>query len=117
MVDVQSQMPTPAAVSARNLAIIVYALYLGAVVSCGVAGVIGVVVAYVKRDEVRGTIWESHFENQITAFWVWLMLFIAGCATVWALGLGILLIIGAFLYFLVRTVKGLIRALDWQPYV
>jgi uncharacterized membrane protein len=116
MVDVQSQMPAPAATSARTLAIVIYGLYLAAVVSCGIAGIIGVVVAYVKRDEVRGTIWESHFENQITAFWVWLMLFVAGCATAWVFGIGVLLIIGAFIYFLVRTVKGLIRALDWQPY-
>ena len=40
----------------RTTAIIVYALYLGAAISCGIAGIAGVIVAYVKRDDARGTI-------------------------------------------------------------
>lgn len=118
MTETHSQVPATASGSdTRTLVIVVYVLYLAAVVSAGVAGVIGAVIAYVKRDDARGTMWESHFENQITAFWVWLMLFVVGCATSWILGLGVLLIIFAFVYFLFRTIKGLIRALENQPYV
>jgi uncharacterized membrane protein len=117
MTDSQGQLPaTTVNTDTRTLAIIIYGLYLGAVISAGLAGVAGVIIAYIKRDEARGTIWESHFENQITAFWVWLMLFVAGWATVWLLGLGLLLIGAAFVYFLYRTIKGLIRAIDSQPY-
>ena len=117
MSDSQGQLPaTTASSDTRTLAIIIYGLYLAAVISAGLAGVVGVIIAYVKRDEARGTIWESHFENQITAFWAWLILFVAGWATVWLLGLGILVIGVAFVYFLYRTIKGLIRAIDSQPY-
>ena len=119
MADTQGTAPVPVSGSSetRTLAIIIYGLYLAAVISCGVAGVIGVIVAYVKRDDARGTIWESHFENQITAFWVWFLLFVAGIALFWTVIGPVVLIGGAFIYFLYRTIKGLIRALDSQPYV
>ncbi|MEJ0040968.1 MAG: hypothetical protein WDM81_01485 [Rhizomicrobium sp.] len=81
-----SQQPAMPAVSppdTRTLAIVVYGLYIGAVVTCGLAGLVGVILAYVKRDESRGTIWESHFDNAIQAFWIWLALFAVGVATAW----------------------------------
>lgn len=100
----------------RTVAIVVYVLYLAAAFSGGIAGIAGVIVAYIKRDESRGTIWESHFENQITSFWTWLLLFVAGICTAWMLGLGVLLIIGAFVFILYRTIKGLLRAIESRPY-
>ena len=101
--------------SNRTLAIIVYALYLGALVN-GLTAIIGVIVAYAKRDDARGTIYESHFANAIEVFWVSLVLCLAGIATVW-FGIGVLIFIGAFVWFVYRTVKGLLRAVDSKPYV
>lgn len=121
MSDAQaSQNPVvPAATDddTRALAIVVYALYLAALLSCGIAGIAGVIVAYIKKDTARGTLWESHFDNQISAFWVWFGLFVLGVATSWMLGLGILIIAFAFIWFLYRTIKGLLRALERQPYI
>jgi uncharacterized membrane protein len=120
MSDIAPQPPTPAAVpqatDLRSLAIIVYGLYLGSMVTAGGAGLVGVILAYIKRDEAAGTIWYSHFENAIKAFWVWLGLFILGVATSWLL-IGIPVIVAAFVYFLYRTVKGLLAAVDSRPYV
>jgi uncharacterized membrane protein len=102
----------------RTLAIIVYVLYLvGAIFTCGLAGIGGVILAYVKRDEAAGTIWHSHFENAIQAFWIWLMLFVVGCVTWWLFFIGFLVIGVAFLYFLYRTIKGLVAAVENRPYV
>ncbi|MEJ0028127.1 MAG: hypothetical protein WDN01_19035 [Rhizomicrobium sp.] len=120
MTDAAPQPAMPAVSSpstdTRTLAIIVYGLYIGAVVTCGIAGLVGVILAYVKRDESRGTIWESHFENAIQAFWIWLVLFVVGVATAW-LVIGIFVIGAAFLYFLYRTIKGLVAAIESRPYV
>ena len=99
------------------MAIVVYGLYLAAVLSCGLAGIAGVIVAYLKRGEARGTIWESHFDNQVEAFWIWLVLVIAGGLTAWVLGLGLLVIGFAFIWFLYRAIKGLLRALENKAYV
>jgi uncharacterized membrane protein len=101
----------------RAPAIAVYILYLAAVISAGVAGIVGVIVAYVKRDDAKGTVWESHYKNQIEAFWVWLVLFVVGILTVWVFFIGLAIIAIAFIWFLYRTIKGLLRAMESQPYV
>lgn len=63
-------------------ALIVYALFgiaaIGGVISSGIvvfaplvaiAGIVGIVIAYVKRDEARGTWVESHLDWLIATFW------------------------------------------------
>ncbi len=114
--SVPAQPVSPPTTDTRTLAIIVYGLYIAAVVTGGLAGLVGVVLAYVKRDEARGTIWESHFENAIQAFWIWLIAFVVGVATAW-LVVGIFVIGAAFIYFLYRTIKGLVAAIESRPYV
>jgi uncharacterized membrane protein len=116
MSDTAPSPSVPAATDTRTLAIIVYGLYIGAVVTCGVAGLVGVVIAYIKRDEARGTVWHSHFENAIHAFWAWFLLMAVGIVTSWFL-IGFLVMGAAFVYFLYRTIKGLIAAIESRPYV
>ncbi|MEI9990855.1 MAG: hypothetical protein WDM86_12520 [Rhizomicrobium sp.] len=120
MSDAAPQPAVPAAAppstDTRTLAIIVYGLYIGAVVTGGLAGLVGVILAYIKRDESRGTIWESHFNNAIQAFWIWLIMFVVGVATAWIV-VGIFVIGAAFIYFLYRTIKGLVAAIESRPYV
>jgi len=119
LTDISPQPPVPAAAptetDARTLVIIVYGLYLGALFCGGISGLIGVVLAYIKRDESQGTIWHSHYENAIQAFWIWLGLFVLGIVTSWFL-IGFAVMAVAFLYFIYRTVKGLIAAIDSKPY-
>lgn len=106
----------PSSTDTRTLAIIVYGLYLGAVLCVGLSGLAGVVLAYIKRDESAGTIWHSHFENAIHAFWVWFGLVVIGALTLWFL-VGFIFIAAGFIYFIYRTIKGLILAIDAKPYV
>jgi uncharacterized membrane protein len=122
MTDIQaSQSPESTGSSTdtenRTMAIVVYGLYLAAVLSCGIAGIAGVIVAYIKRGEAGSSIWKSHFDNQIETFWIWLVLMMAGGLTFWMLGLGFLIIGLGFVWFLYRTIKGLLRALESKPFV
>ena len=39
---------------------IIYGLYALSLVTAGCAALIGVILAYVKRDDMRGTIYENH---------------------------------------------------------
>lgn len=127
----------------RLLAILVYGLYLAAFVN-GITAIIGVVLAYVGRSDARGTVYESHFSNAITVFWVAfavVLLFVAlagafalsllggvavqGGSQVWGhfnpvgfvfvpvFGLGGLALLVWYVY---RTVAGLVRALDGRPW-
>jgi uncharacterized membrane protein len=120
MTDISPQPAAPTAApsseEARTLAIIVYGLYLASLLCVGLSGIAGVILAYIKRDEVKGTIWESHFENAIQAFWVWFGLSVLGFLTVW-LVIGFFILIAAYVYFAYRTIKGLVRAVDSKPYV
>lgn len=100
----------------RTLVIVVYGLYLAALLCVGLSGIAGVILAYVKRDDTRGTIWHSHFENAIQTFWAWFGLSVIGVLTLW-LFIGFFILIGAYIYFAYRTIKGLVRAVDSQAYV
>ena len=123
----------------RTLAIIAYALYF-AFFFAGVTPLIGVIIAYVKRGDARGTIWESHFDNLITVFWVSLVLcllmipiwiFVLGttiavAAATWPASLFTFPFILVLIFFpfsllvvawyLYRTIKGFVRALDSKAY-
>jgi len=127
----------------RLLAILVYGLYLAAFVN-GITAIIGVVLAYVGRSDARGTVYESHFSNAITVFWVSfavMLLFVAlagafalsllggvtihGGSQIWGhfnpLGFAFIPVFGfgglaLLVWYVYRTVAGLVRALDARPW-
>jgi uncharacterized membrane protein len=117
MADIHATGTAPAASEEnRTMVLVVFGLYLFAALSCGIAGIAGVIVAYVKRHDAIGSMWESHFDNQISAFWVWFALAVAGLVLIPALGIGFLVILFAFGWFLYRAIKGLVRALETKAY-
>jgi uncharacterized membrane protein len=77
----------------------------------GWPSLIGVILNYVKRSEVRGTWLQSHFRWQIRTFWYGLLwVFLCGLFIVLTLGIGILIawlplgIVG--IWFVYRIVRG-----------
>ena len=58
--------------SNRTLTLVLYVLYIIAIFSAGLLAVIALVINYIKRDDVRGSIFESHFTWQIRSFWWYL---------------------------------------------
>lgn len=100
----------------RTFSIVVYVLYLLAAPSVFSTMLIGVVVAYWKRGEACGTVFESHFANAIETFWVAVVVGVVAIV-LWPLFfLGALIHAGLFVWVLYRSVKGLLRAIEWQPY-
>ena len=73
----QGAAPTADEADTRLMAIIVYGLYLFGWPCLHLPTIVGLIMAYVKRDDARGTIWESHFANQIETFWISLVIGIA----------------------------------------
>jgi uncharacterized membrane protein len=127
---------TPAASGdARMTALIGYGLFILAVAN-GITAIAGVVLAYIKRADARGTIWESHFTNMIRVFWASIAVTVIFIGAV-AFGIAdlvstinrephvalialvpvlYLLGVGFFVWYLYRTVRGFIRALDNKAY-
>lgn len=104
--------PNDAGRRARNLALAVYILY-GVGFITGLAFVIGVVIAHLKRDEAPPWL-RTHFTFQIRTFWISLLWGVVGVLSAWLL-VGFLFLAWAFALVLVRTVKGFLRLYDGLP--
>jgi uncharacterized membrane protein len=96
---------------------VTYALYALGLLTAGLLAVVGVIVAYIKRDDTNGTYLRSHFDFLIRTFWwsvlwgVLICLFVLftlglGALIAW-IPAGILWIWGAY-----RVVKGWLRLAD-----
>jgi len=129
----------PARSDVRTITLIAYGLFLLALVN-GITAVAGAVLLHVRRDEARGTLWESHFRNLIQVFWtcvvvvaVLLAILLSGVfyglvvtdghppdAWVGGLFVAVPLLwlggVGLFVWYLYRVVGGFIRALDGKAY-
>jgi uncharacterized membrane protein len=81
----------------------------------GVTAIVGVVVNYVKRDDARGTVYESHFEWQIRTFWWGLLWGVVGVLLVIVFGLGFLVMFVAWIWAIYRVVKGWLKLSEGKP--
>ena len=59
--------------SNRTLTIALYILYIVAIFSAGILAIVALVINYIKRGSVQGSIFESHFTWQIRTFWWYLI--------------------------------------------
>jgi len=121
--------------SLRSLAIVCYVLFLIACVN-GFTSIIGVIIAYIKRHDAKGTIWRSHFNNLILVFWLTLGGIVLGLLA-WPLAFGMIFVPGPYLWppffalplffallvfpplaiwYLYRVIRGLLRASENRPY-
>ena len=81
----------------------------------GVTAIVGVVVNYVKRDDARGTVYESHFDWQIRTFWWGLLWGVVGVLLVIVFGLGFLVMFVAWIWAIYRVVKGWLKLSEGKP--
>jgi uncharacterized membrane protein len=124
----------------RVLAIVVYILMLLSFAN-GFTALAAVVLAYIKRADAKGSVYQSHYTNAIVTFWLALLGVTALCATtlglvfgaigfhgepeelfilhpwMWvylpAVGMGFVLLA---IYCLYRTARGLVHAFEARPY-
>jgi uncharacterized membrane protein len=99
----------------RTFVLICYGLYLLGVVSGGLTTLIGVIIAYVKREDARGTAWASHFDNLIVVFWVSVLVGVVAALTMLFL-IGFVFAFVLAIWYLYRTIRGLIRAVEHRPF-
>ena len=126
----------------RNWALVAYGLFLIAPASSGITALIGVVLAYLRRDAARGSLYESHYRNMILVFWVWMAVAFVAAAIALAglagaaltllrswpgtgfalyhstlmLGLVFLGVVVTGFWYYWRLIRGFIWLLDDKPY-
>ena len=122
--------------SLRSLTMLAYILLLGAALN-GLTAIAAVVIAYVKKPDAEGSVWESHARNIILVFWVtfaglllgWLsfpisigLIFSRDITWSWLsiFSLPVLFWLLVFpvlaIWFLYRVIRGLVRASEGREY-
>ena len=88
----------------------------------GVIGIVGVIIAYVKRGEAAGTWLASHYRWLIRTFWfsllwglVGLLLFLVFAIVIVGLLLGPLVWIATSIWVLYRLIRGYLLFKDSKP--
>ena len=99
--------------SLKKLTMIVYALYAFSYFA-GITAIIGIVINYLKLEEVAGTWLESHFRWQIRTFWYGLLWMILGGIT-WIIVIGWFVLAANCVWLIYRIVKGWLNLNDGKP--
>jgi uncharacterized membrane protein len=92
-----------------DMAKIVYILYLVGLVTGGLTILVGVIMAYVYRDESPEWL-RTHYTSQIRMFWMSLLYWCIAALLVFVL-IGFLLFVVIAVWWIIRCIKGL-KALD-----
>ena len=87
---------------------ILQALYFVVLIS----PVIGLVINYMKADEVRGSWLESHFRWQRSTFWYGLLWTLLGVITIPVLMIGYAVLAGVLAWLIYRIARGWINLVD-----
>ena len=98
----------------RSLTLVLYILYILAIFTVGLLAIVALIVNYIKRDAVKGSIFESHFTWQIRTFWWSLLWTIIGCVLSIILIGFVVLGINA-IWVIYRLAKGWINLNDAKP--
>lgn len=101
--------------SLKTLTLSVYVLYALSYFT-GLTAIVGIIINYVKKDDVTGTWLESHFRWQIRTFWFGLLWAVIGGATV-IIGIGFAVLFANFCWVIYRIVKGGLNLNDNKPMV
>ena len=113
--DTQGDAPTSARDQNgdRILAVINYALLLVGIGN-GLTVLIAAILAYVRKDNADPLV-KNHFQFQIRTFWYWLAMVIVGALT-WIFLIGMLILLVANIWLVIRSVVGMIRLVDGRPH-
>ncbi len=105
---------TPVDDNLRQLTWLVYLLQALGFVTGGISSIAAIIINYLKREEVRGTWLESHFDWQIKTFWFGLLGGFIGVLT-WILFIGMLIMLVTTIWVIYRIVKGWMRYSEGKP--
>lgn len=112
----ETQPPTksgPETARGTDMLLVSYICYLISIIF-GVTAILGVIIAYLKRSDEAESWRTSHFTWLIRTFWIGILYFFIGTILT-GIGIGVLILLATFVWFVVRIVKGWIRYGKEQP--
>jgi len=112
-----SQQPSAmSGTTPQTWATIVWVLYIASYFTIALSSIAGLIIAYVKRDDLAGTPYASHMTSAIRTFWISLIVGIIGVVLCFVL-VGFLVLGLLALWNLFRVIRGLVYALDGKQIV
>ena len=99
--------------SLKTLTLVVYVLYALSYFT-GITAIIGIVINYVKREDVAGTWLASHFIWQIKTFWFGLLWAVIGAATL-VIMVGFAILFANFIWIIYRIINGWLNLNEDKP--
>ena len=99
--------------SLKTVTFVVYILYALSYFA-GITAIVGIIINYVKKEDVAGTWLESHFRWQIRTFWFGLLWAAIGGLTLFFL-IGAAILFANFCWIIYRIVKGWLNLNDGKP--
>jgi uncharacterized membrane protein len=112
-VDPDPAVP-PALQDDKTMPVVVYALYLAALLSAGATAVVGVILAHVSKDAAPEWL-RSHYVFQIRTFGLSLLFSLIGLVLT-PIGVGFVILPAVGVWVAVRCILGLSWLLKTQPY-
>lgn len=80
----------------------------------GIPFIVAIIINYVKKSDVEGTLYESHFRWQIRTFWFTVLWSVIGVVTAFFL-VGFLVLAAAGIWYIYRVVRGFLNLNDGKP--
>lgn len=105
---------SPPEADLQRLATIVYALQAASLFTGTLTLFAGIIINYVRKEDVQGSWVESHFQWQINTFWYYLLWMLVGGATVIFL-IGWAILLAASLWLIYRIIKGWVYLSEKRP--
>lgn len=99
--------------SLKNLTTFVYALYAASFLM-GITSIVAIMINYIKKDDVVGTVFESHFRWQIRTFWFSLLWAVLGALMIHVL-VGWFVLFADGVWAIYRIVKGWLNLNENRP--
>ena len=97
----------------KTVTMVVYALQALSFI-WGLPAIVGVIINYIKREDARGTVYESHVEWQIRTFWWGLLWAVLGLLLAVVL-VGFVVMFVAWIWMIYRVVKGWLKLIENKP--
>lgn len=97
----------------KTVTMVVYALQALSFI-WGLPAIVGVIINYIKREDARGTVYESHVEWQIRTFWWGLLWAVLGLLLAVVL-VGFVVMFVAWIWMIYRVVKGWLKLIEGKP--
>lgn len=106
--------PTPSpGIDPKTYTIIIYILF-GIGLMTGIFALIAIIMAYLKKDEFKNTLYHPHLVYLIRTFWAGLAIGLLGLILM-IIFIGWLVWIAGYVWFIYRLVVGFINLLEGRP--